>query len=293
MHRRCRYATLREVFAVTAGSPSSRPAGLLALSIDGQSACGAKITSLRMDPQRYRCVSRQGVAAEPLWCACCKRLPVLLSGLKKRWPVLTTVVAGLIWLMNNYDIRGLDGLRIEPRTSAPSQDLGYGGSPFGLPTSFPSGPALPGTNPAGGFPTSGFGLDPNFGAQPVPPAGAGASPFSTQGYAAGYPSTNPSPALPSTSPAPIGAAANSGARAAIGLGNALLNGPVAGPGVLGGQEWEQLLSVGEKLGMLERTRQAVPSAAPVIPNTIDYQFHRCASAAAHDATSRYHSNCQL
>lgn len=200
------------------------------------------------------------------------RLPVLLSGLKKRWPVLTTVVAGLLWLMNNYNIRGLDGVRIEPRAVAPGQELPYGSAPFGMPASFPSGPALPGTAPA-----SSYDAGPNYAGQTsgVP------SPFATQGHSAGFsnsgypisngtagtslPSTLPSTSLPTT--AAIGSTQPGGLdRAPYGLpipGN--LNIDALRPAVkaLGGQEWDQLLTVGEKLGMLERTQQKVPSAAPV------------------------------
>lgn len=206
---------------------------------------------------------------------------MLLSALRKRWPMLTTAVAALIWLMNNYDIRGLDGLRIEPRSAVPTQDMGYGSAPFGMPTSFPSGPALPGTMPASNY-DAGF----NYGGQALGQSqspsqlganslGANSSPFGTQGYSTGYPGgvASNGAALPSTSPA--------GNRAGVlpgGLGN-----PPSGDGgyganggyglsvdalrpavkALGGQEWDQLLTVGEKLGMLERSRQAVPSAAPV------------------------------
>ncbi len=41
---------------------------------------------------------------------------MLFAALKQRWPILTTVVAGLLWLANNYNIRGLDGLRLEPKS---------------------------------------------------------------------------------------------------------------------------------------------------------------------------------
>ena len=137
-----------------------------------------------------------------------------------------------------------------------------------MPTSFPSGPALPGTAPA-----SSYDAGSNYSGQ----ANSAPSPFATQGYSAGFPnagySTNsgqanpylPSSSLPSTTAAGSAQAGGS-ANSPFGLpipGN--LNIDALRPAVkaLGGQEWDQLLTVGEKLGMLERTQQKVPSAAPV------------------------------
>ncbi len=181
----------------------------------------------------------------------------------------------MFWLLNNYNIRGLDGLSIEPRAGAPTQSLGYGASPFGLPASFPSGPALPGT--------SGMAASPFDTPSPFNQANNQAAPFGapgfTQGYSAGYSSTvganNPllgalPGALPGTSPGALpSTSANSlpstssgivpiGGQAAAQVGGGMISPP---PGAAA--QWDQLLTVGEKLGMLERTRQAVPSAAPV------------------------------
>lgn len=184
---------------------------------------------------------------------------MLLSALRKRWPVLTTAVAALIWLMNNYDIRGLDGLRIEPRAAVPSQDMAYGSTPFGLPTSFSTGPALPGTAAANSYDAGANYSGQQYG-NPFANQNANSSPFATQGYSTGYPSAA-SAGLPGTSPA------GTGPNIPINPTNPLggLNVDALRPAVkaLGGQEWDQLLTVGEKLGMLERTRQTVPSAAPV------------------------------
>ncbi len=141
---------------------------------------------------------------------------MLLSGMKKRWPLLTTAVAALLYLVNNYNIRGLDGVRLEPRAGAPVQDLSFGSAPFGFPTSLPSspalqGPALPGTTPASydaaSFPgqlpnTSPFGnQNQAYGNQAY-----GNQAYNAQGYSAGYPGSQGYGAgatgapLPSTSP---------------------------------------------------------------------------------------------
>lgn len=190
---------------------------------------------------------------------------MLLSGMKKRWPLLTTAVAALLYLMNNYNIRGLDGVRLEPRVGAPVQDLGYGSAPFGFPTSLPSGPALPGTMPASSY-DAGSNYSGQFSTSPFGVQGNSAQGYGAQGYSAGYPSGNSyatggmGAALPGTAPA-------SGLDVAGGLGRPSYGSALDAlrPAVkaLGGEEWDQLLTVGEKLGMLERTRQAVPSAAPV------------------------------
>ena len=223
---------------------------------------------------------------------------MLLSALKKRWPILTTGVAGLLWLVNNYNIRGLDGLRLEPRAGAPTQDLGYGSSPFGMPASYTPGPALPGTLPTSGL-DAGSAFPNQLGNNPLNASSPGyaAQGYSAQGYAAGYPTgagasaagangygangfgaggvgsnlTLPGAALPGTAlPGTAlpgtslpGATAGGGPSSLPLPGNLSLD--VLRPAVkaLGGQDWDQLLSVGEKLGMLERTRQAVPSPAPV------------------------------
>ncbi|MCC6511299.1 MAG: hypothetical protein IT423_19515 [Pirellulaceae bacterium] len=198
---------------------------------------------------------------------------MLLLGLKRRWPLLTTAVAALLWLVNNYDIRGLDGVRLEPRPTTTSPDpLGYG-APMGWPTSYPSGPALPGTNTQPLWPTSNYSQYPSVN-EPTNHPSAVAVPG--VGYSAGYPSAASGlPALPGTTPiaapgvVPHGLPSTSpAARPGLQLPGGLalprylsvddLRLPPA-VSALAGDDWNRLLSVGEKLGMLEKSRQPAPT----------------------------------
>ncbi len=158
--------------------------------------------------------------------------------------------------------------------------------------------ALPGTSPVGStnFPSQ-LGNSP-FSNNSFSGGGYGSG-LGAQGYQAGFPNGNvpvnpgsgmgvpsaslPGTALPSTSPA-------GGINPAGGLalpGNLTVDALRPAVKALGaGEEWDQLLSVGEKLGMLERSRQAVPAAAPVYqtqsPNTANALQHAAAFAQPRD-----------
>lgn len=115
---------------------------------------------------------------------------MLLSLVKRRWPVLTTVVAGLFYLVNNYDIRGLDALRLEPRaagglahsgwsdTSGPWNDVGGGAG--GWNASLPAGPRLgaplPSTSQLPGLTPAATAAAPLPGLSPASPSPASPSP---------------------------------------------------------------------------------------------------------------------
>lgn len=168
---------------------------------------------------------------------------MLLSAFKRRWPILTTLVAALLYVVNNYDLRGLGGLHLEPRAPAVAPgSSGYG--PAGWPSPLPPGPALPSTQPTTNWPSTSY---PNYAGTHAPgpqapmantlPSAAG-----SVGYSNPYPSTSQYPSSPGK-PAPSP------------TGNSL-----ALPGAI--PNWEKLLSVGEKLGMLENAQvPAGPSSA--------------------------------
>lgn len=162
---------------------------------------------------------------------------MLLSAFKRRWPVLTTLVAALLYIVNNYDIRGLDGLHLQPR--APSMvpgPGGYGNSGPAWTPSMPGGPALPSTQAPAGWPssTSGAGMN-GGGLNGVGPSGVGMS-GSSVGYSAAYPST-------SAGPSPFIAQGNLGPGASSSPSTSAAS-----------QSWEKLLTVGEKLGMLQNSQ---------------------------------------
>lgn len=140
---------------------------------------------------------------------------MLLSLIKRRWPVLTTVVAALWYVVNNYDIQGLESVRLQPRTPAVA-DSGLN-APFGPTTTWP-GSLSPGPSLASG-PGAAFGQSPA--AWPVSTSG---------GYAA-------DPRL--STGATAGASTNYAATA----GYATL--PAVVP---------QALSIGEKLAMLDQAQ---------------------------------------
>ncbi len=242
---------------------------------------------------------------------------LLLSAIKRRWPVLTTVVAALYYVVSNYNIQGLDGLRLEPRAqNAQYPPTGYSG-PSNWPAAYATGPALPSTTSptASTWPTG--NLPGNMAGPMLPPSSplASTNPFdqlarsstgqsawpstggSSVGYSTGYPGTG----LPSTAPnaqssnLPLpGTSLPSGLNGsmsplqqpgyqlpgtqpstqvlppAAGLpGTSPIPAPLQLPGnmnidalrlpaakdLLGAGDWNQLLSVGEKLGMLERSRE--------------------------------------
>ncbi len=192
---------------------------------------------------------------------------MLLAALKRRWPVLTTVIAGLFYLVNNYDIRGLDGLRLEPKPGTPSPAIApfQPGGSLGWGSSFPVGPPLPGLSGNGlsGTGMSGYGV----------PASTGFPPSSTLGASGGLGGQVAySPSAAGSIQAPLGAgpadATTAPARVLPGTSG---RSPAAGGSVVGTQgvsgstmvsspNWGSMLSVGEKLGMLERAQD--PSAPP-------------------------------
>ncbi|MGN6544530.1 MAG: hypothetical protein ACTHK7_05745 [Aureliella sp.] len=164
---------------------------------------------------------------------------MLIATLKRRWPVATAIIAALAYVINNYDIRGLEGLRLEPKASQAGAEspFGFGRSGSNVPgaantgigwqTSFPSGPRLPSPGVSGYAPG------------PVGPAGL---PGLTS--TSGLPST-----LPSTSGLP-GTGAGGSHPGAVPLS------PVATSG-----DWQQMLSPGEKLGMLDAQAQPTQGIA--------------------------------
>lgn len=153
--------------------------------------------------------------------------------LKRRWPITTAVIAALIYGANHYDIRGLEGLRLEPRSeqAGANSGLGFGalgsGSPglgstdlsgpgIGWPASYPPSPRLPQTTlPASAGNSAGA-------VAPIVPPSAVAGGI--------VPSTSPTEAVPHS--------------------------PAAGWG-----NWTQMLSIGEKLGVLEAQSQTPPVVA--------------------------------
>lgn len=95
--------------------------------------------------------------------------PLAFPFVKTRWLTLASVVGAAAYVLNNYQIQGLDGLRLEPRPSA-SGGSGIPSWPGSLPTSqLPTGPwlntsstnpPLPGSNT--GLPTTAPYAAPGF-----------------------------------------------------------------------------------------------------------------------------------
>lgn len=185
----------------------------------------------------------------------CEAIPVVFSAFKRRWPILTTIVAALLYLSNNYDIRGLDGLRLEPRAqiSAPGGLAGeFARSPLGWPSSFPPNPVLPTSNypstnyPGTNYPSTSYpganypGSNPNFLGQSSPNSGV--------------PNSGPSRSLSQiTWPEPPGT-------------SALANAPTSGANRQLPGQWGQMLSLGEKLGMLDLANAPVQPTISQTPN---------------------------
>jgi len=157
------------------------------------------------------------VAASPVNQSCA-RLPVLPSFIKRSWPLLTVAGVGLIYVAKNYDIHGLDGIRLEPRATAPAGEL----SPGDWPAALPAGPRLPGG--AVSLPSTSAVNSAVSATAPVTQGNLVGVGFGASGPAGSSTARSSSP-VPSTSA------------------------PTGGP-----SDWHQLLSVGEKLGVLENSR---------------------------------------
>lgn len=175
---------------------------------------------------------------------------------RRRWPVLTTMVGALVYIANNYDVRGLSDLRLEPKAPAaaplagdPSawpSAYGVGLQPLAMPMSVPPGmpstmtPTVPST-----VPSTMSGL-PAYESPFYPSASTPAMPAGTP-VPAITPAHSGSGRLASSLPLPGGSGALGSLPGSVRSGSSSL-------GELGAQ-----LSLGEKLAMLDQARGASAS----------------------------------
>jgi len=187
----------------------------------------------------------------------CVRPPLLPSVIKRSWPLLTVAGIGLIYVAKNYDIQGLDGIRLEPRTSSQAEQI----APANWPSTLPPSPRLPNTGlPNAGLPSPGL-----------------------NGSALNLPSTSGvNSALTASAPMTQGNLVGTGLAASGSPGAPVVVGSTAVPSTAAStgapSNWQQLLSVGEKLGMLEKS-QTPPASSGLSSSGISAPAGRNSSAA--------------